>query len=65
MIDPREARDWDDVIDQCAMHDDTLKQEQMVLTALAECARAGSPPDALEILAHELGVAREFDRMRP
>jgi hypothetical protein len=41
------------------------EEEHMILEALAECARAGSPPDAVELLAHELGVAREYERMRP
>lgn len=44
---------------------DQAQHQRIVLEALAECARAGANPTALEVLAEDLGVRREWDRVRP
>jgi hypothetical protein len=42
-----------------------LEQEQMVIEALARCARAGASPNDLKLLAGSLGVSRYLAQITP
>lgn len=45
-----------------AAHELQLEREQMALHALMECKRVGAKPDAIDTLAAEMGLRREWQR---